>query len=278
MKFGSLLPRVIVALLGIPVIIALIYFGRWGMLLFTLFITVRVVYEFFKMAAEIDIYVYFYPLMLTAILLPVSLFFEYTVLDLAMILMFIILYLLIIMLRKQDGNPVTNLAWSLLLLIYGTIFPVFLLVIREYTHHWFHWDYHQSFYIILSWFIMIWICDTFAYFGGSALGKHKLAPEISPNKSVEGFVFGLAGAVVASFVLYLIGWLPFFWIYAVALGIILGIFGQIGDLVESRIKRITGVKDTASLLPGHGGIMDRFDSIIFTAPMVAGYLYLISRI
>lgn len=117
----------------------------------------------------------------------------------------------------------------------------------------------------------IWICDTAAYFGGLTWGKHRLFERVSPKKSWEGAVFGFIGAVAT--------WLVARWLvldylslgHALALGMLVGVFGQVGDLVESRFKRDAGVKDSSSLLPGHGGIYDRFDSLVFLAPIV--YLY-----
>jgi phosphatidate cytidylyltransferase len=118
----------------------------------------------------------------------------------------------------------------------------------------------------------IWICDTAAYFGGLTWGKHRLFERVSPKKSWEGAVFGFIGAVAT--------WLAARWLalaylsltHALVLGMLVGVFGQIGDLVESRFKRDSGVKDSSSLLPGHGGVYDRFDSLVFLSPII--YLYI----
>jgi len=126
------------------------------------------------------------------------------------------------------------------------------------------------------WFIFIgaWATDTFAYFIGRKFGKHKLIPEVSPNKTVEGSVAGLAAAILFTVVF---GCLFFHtgMIYIVhysVIGVISGIFSQLGDLTASSIKRFTRVKDYGNILPGHGGIMDRFDSILFIAPLIYFYL------
>ncbi|MBM3327974.1 MAG: phosphatidate cytidylyltransferase [Calditrichaeota bacterium] len=119
---------------------------------------------------------------------------------------------------------------------------------------------------ILLW-AALWLTDTFAYAGGRWLGRHPLAPTISPGKTVEGFLFGLGGAVIAAAVGALVGWIDI--LNAVALALAAGLFGQYGDLVESQLKREAGVKDSGRLIPGHGGAFDRFDSFFAAAPILA---------
>ena len=121
-------------------------------------------------------------------------------------------------------------------------------------------------------FASIWICDSAAYYGGTALGKHKLFLRVSPYKSWEGalfgFVFSVLTMVTAKFIV-----LDFLdWNTIIALGVIIGIIGQLGDLVESLFKRDAQVKDSSNIIPGHGGVFDRFDSLLLTAPVI--YLYL----
>lgn len=118
---------------------------------------------------------------------------------------------------------------------------------------------HPVLFILLP----IWAGDTAAYFIGKKFGRRKLAPLISPKKTVEGSVAHIAAAIVmavATASLFQVGWLP-----AILVGLSAGIFGQAGDLFESWLKRHTGVKDSGGILPGHGGILDRIDSILFAA-------------
>ncbi|BAL82311.1 putative phosphatidate cytidylyltransferase [Selenomonas ruminantium subsp. lactilytica TAM6421] len=115
-------------------------------------------------------------------------------------------------------------------------------------------------------FIGTWASDTFAYFTGTAIGRHKLCPSISPNKTIEGFMGSLVGttAVVAGLGYFLN--LP---LQAMAiLGLAIAILATLGDLVESVAKRYVGIKDSGNIIPGHGGVWDRFDSVLFTAPLV----------
>jgi phosphatidate cytidylyltransferase len=127
-------------------------------------------------------------------------------------------------------------------------------------------------YTIVSLFACIWICDTAAYFGGRAIGRKKLFERVSPNKTWEGAVFGFVFAILTMIAAkYAV--LEYLSVRdCIVLGIVVGIFGQIGDLVESLIKRDAGVKDSSAVIPGHGGMFDRFDSLIFVSPLV--YLYL----
>lgn len=112
----------------------------------------------------------------------------------------------------------------------------------------------------------IWANDTTAYFAGSAWGRHRLAPAISPKKTYEGAAAGLVGAALAGLGLAAaFGRQPW---SALVLGVFIGLCGQLGDLFESMLKRDLGVKDSGSFLPGHGGVLDRFDSLFFAAPLL----------
>ncbi len=111
-----------------------------------------------------------------------------------------------------------------------------------------------------------WATDTAAYFTGSTVGRRKLCPDLSPGKTVEGAVGGLAGAVIVGGLggVYLAGLSA---LAAVAFGLVTGLAAQVGDLAESALKRFCGVKDAGRLLPGHGGVLDRLDSLLFSAPV-----------
>ncbi|WP_452598565.1 phosphatidate cytidylyltransferase [Pontimicrobium sp. MEBiC01747] len=125
--------------------------------------------------------------------------------------------------------------------------------------------------ILLGAFILVWINDTFAYLVGKSIGKQKLFPRISPKKTVEGFLGGLLFACISSyFIAKFTNTLDFNnWLI---LSVIVSVIGTIGDLIESKFKRQAKVKDSGSIMPGHGGLLDRFDSIIFAAPFI--YLFL----
>jgi phosphatidate cytidylyltransferase len=121
--------------------------------------------------------------------------------------------------------------------------------------------------LIICIFILIWTNDTFAYIVGKSIGKHKLFEAISPKKTTEGFIGGMLFAVIAGLIIAHYYYLrsSFFWI---ATALIVSIFGTIGDLVESKFKRVAAVKDSGHIMPGHGGLLDRLDSIIFVSPVL----------
>ena len=109
----------------------------------------------------------------------------------------------------------------------------------------------------------VWLSDSFAYLVGSRFGKHKMAPRISPHKSWEGFAGGLLGSILIWVILWLTGFYELSLWYALVCAVLVNILGVFGDLIESRIKRGVGVKDSGNLIPGHGGMLDRSDSLIF---------------
>lgn len=131
-------------------------------------------------------------------------------------------------------------------------------------------------YGLMLWLIVITAfgTDIMAYFSGYLLGKHKLCPHISPKKTIEGSVGGVMGSVILS---GLFGWffMPDLLVHCLIIGVLGGIVSQFGDLTASIFKRKMGIKDYGHLIPGHGGILDRFDSVLFTGPMVYYYIVLV---
>ena len=144
-------------------------------------------------------------------------------------------------------------------------------------------------WLLLALFVLIWVNDTGAYCVGSLTakrknGNHKMTPHISPKKSWEGLIGGVLFTILAAFVLYRLGWF-----HAIALkrmsmygallfGVLVGLFGTMGDLMESLMKRSLDVKDSGVFLPGHGGILDRFDSVLLAAPVLTFYCWICSFI
>ena len=124
-------------------------------------------------------------------------------------------------------------------------------------------------------FLVTWASDTAAYYVGSSFGTHKLTPRLSPGKTIEGAIAGLVGSVMMACIAKF-GFMPWLDLKdCLIVGLLLGSIGQAGDLFESRLKRHAGVKDSGTILPGHGGLLDRVDSLIFTAPVFYYYVVLI---
>ncbi|MXN92509.1 phosphatidate cytidylyltransferase [Flavobacterium sp. Sd200] len=135
-------------------------------------------------------------------------------------------------------------------------------------------------YIIIGMFILIWANDTFAYIVGKLIGRHKLLERISPKKTIEGFVGGMLFAVVGAYILGQSSYFntalsPWQWM---AFAAVLVIFGTLGDLVESQLKRNAGVKDSGKIMPGHGGILDRLDSVLFATPFLFLYYQILNYV
>ena len=133
-------------------------------------------------------------------------------------------------------------------------------------------DDMDAFALTVATLILVWTTDTLAYFIGRAIGKRPFAPSISPKKTWEGTIGGAVSAIVVGVLLKFTLLASLGWIHVIAISMICGVLGQLGDLAESKMKRSAGVKDSGALLPGHGGMLDRFDSMILVAPAV--YLYL----
>lgn len=130
---------------------------------------------------------------------------------------------------------------------------------------------HLASKLLTTFFAIVMMTDTGAYYTGRTIGRHKLAPRVSPGKTIEGAIGGFVMAVVAGFLCKLVFFPEIPAAHALALGAVLGAIGQVGDLAESMLKRGSNVKDSGTLLPGHGGVLDRVDSMLFCAPVLYYY-------
>ena len=158
---------------------------------------------------------------------------------------------------RNKSNPFQNIGITLVGILY-IIIP-FILINSEHLQK-------NGYWLVLSIFLLTWTSDTFAFLVGRKIGKHKLFERLSPKKSWEGFVGGFAFSILVGFLIayFTDDNILKYMIYA---GII-SIFGTLGDLVESMLKRSLKIKDTGTILPGHGGLLDRFDAVIFVIPII----------
>ncbi|MDW5287727.1 phosphatidate cytidylyltransferase [Formosa sp. PL04] len=165
---------------------------------------------------------------------------------------------------SRKGIPLFKFKRFLLTSFYISSSFVFFLLIARFGN-----TYHPS--ILLGSFILVWVNDTFAYIVGKNFGRQKLFEKISPKKTVEGFIGGLFFSCIASYFIATFTQTLNFSQWLI-LAIIVSVFGTLGDLIESKFKRQVNVKDSGVIMPGHGGLLDRLDSIIFAAPFI--YLFL----
>jgi phosphatidate cytidylyltransferase len=138
-----------------------------------------------------------------------------------------------------------------------------------------HSDFVDGPKLVFFLLLVVWLGDTGAYYFGRTLGRHKLSPRISPKKTVEGLIGGVVSAVATAVIIHFTFFRNFPLIHAIIAGVVLSIAGVIGDLAESMWKRSADVKDSGTLIPGHGGFLDRFDSVFYTTPILYVYWFLI---
>jgi phosphatidate cytidylyltransferase len=176
---------------------------------------------------------------------------------------FPILFFFTLLQDSSLAHAVEATANTLFSILYLSLCMGYLIQIRELD---------KSGFFIFFVLAVTWSGDTFAFYTGKSLGKHLLAPGISPKKTIEGAIGGLAGSLAAGLLMryFLIPGLSLS--HCITASILCGVFGQLGDLVESMIKRGLGVKDSGSILPGHGGFLDRIDGVLFSGPVFYFYL------
>ena len=307
-RFENLMKRILVAAVAIPVIVLAALWGSYWFFAFVTLISSLSLYEFYGLMRRKGAYPLVSLGMLTGFLVNMTFIYErlqievyhfflnygfslrmFSQLQLLLVVeILFVLTVLLIELFRTKGSVSLNIAATLAgVMIISLSFGV-LVRLRELFP--FGFPVHQFMgstfangdqlrqidlwggFTVISLFVSIWICDTAAYFAGRTLGKHKLFLRVSPGKTWEGAAAGLFGSVATMLLAqhFFLGYLSM--THALVLGTFVGVFGQMGDLVESRFKRDAEVKDSSSLIPGHGGVYDRFDSLVFVAPIA--YLYI----
>lgn len=263
---SNLVQRVLTALVGIPIVLGLTWLGGWwffGLILVAALISQWETYGLLKASGGNPIVGH--GLVLGATVL-------YCIVDpsaIPFVFVVVTVTLLYSAFRKQP-QPLSDASATIFGAIYPTLLLGLALVLRSGDLP--AYGENVGFWLVLMVLAGIWGADTLAYFVGRAIGKHPLAPSISPKKTWEGAVGGLFGAAIAIVAIKL-SVLPFLsWLDVGALVFCCGIAGPLGDLAESRFKRAAGVKDSANWLPGHGGLLDRLDAAIIAIPLATLYL------
>jgi phosphatidate cytidylyltransferase len=283
--------RVLTAAVLMPVVIALVLFApTWGVAVATAVITVLALWEYFALGEAIGHRAYrLWTIFCALVLLLVQLgnaalgtlgeFHTYDSirglvghpydLFLVDILFLYVLGLTVLTLWTRrplvEALPSAGISSSALLLV---AFPLSFVVRLHGVRH------HAGPRLLLFALAITWAADTVAYFAGRAFGKHPLAPHISPKKTWEGAIAGLAGSLAVGYAFHF--WLTIPLEHLLAMAFVGNVAGQMGDLLESACKRSAGVKDSGGLLPGHGGILDRIDALILCIPVIWYYLVLVN--
>lgn len=267
---SELLKRVVFAVPAAIVFIVLVWFGGWYFKGLMILIGFFIIHEMIKM--------------LDAAKSPVDALFPYSIglwIMLSQDIPFnfeigLIIFLLFAAIQTFNTSEVSisELTSTFFAGIYAPLGMLSLMMISSFGNT------EQGFMLTIMVVLMVWGSDIFAYFGGKAFGKHALAPSISPNKTWEGFFSGYFGSFAfASLLIVVIPFeSPLTWIQVIPMALLVGTFGPIGDLLESKMKRKAGVKDSSTILPGHGGFFDRFDALILAAPVALIYLMVLKTL
>ncbi|SHJ91076.1 phosphatidate cytidylyltransferase [Paramaledivibacter caminithermalis] len=255
-----MLKRILTGVIGLPLLIFIVISGGWILKLSTLVVVLMALREFYQSFNHKNIY----PLSCVGYLFTVFMYTTASNFNINLTFLLITFASLIIFLfnKKVTFN---DIAITLLGFLYISYFLLHIILTSKLNSN------------LIIWFIFIiaWSADTSAYFAGNFLGSKlfgpkKLFPEVSPKKTIEGFIGGICGSTLASF-LFSYFFIPSFMVHSIIIGFFGSIISQTGDLIASRIKRAVGIKDFGNVMPGHGGILDRFDSILLIAPVVYYY-------
>lgn len=268
--------RIAAAIVAIPFFVAATILGDWYFFILIQLLIILGVWEALKLAQQKSAS----PQMILAAgfsIIWAGLFqFDLSFFALPVILIFLLAVLLVELFRNH-GSAILNVSTTVFSVLYVALPMTSLLMLRRMPM-----ELHQSdmtgtqlIFVVLG---GIWACDTLAYYGGRLFGRHKFFERVSPKKTWEGAVTGFFGALLG---VWLIRWISetsgYTFILTLPQTFVIGVFagtlGQIGDLAESLLKRDAQVKDSGTLIPGHGGILDRFDSLLFVAPATYIYVY-----
>jgi len=270
---------VIVGAIGIPLIIVSAVMGNEVFLIFCTILSFFCMNEFYNLFERPSkppsgltrwfggISFHKTVFLIISILIVISFYFEHF--NYVLILyFFMFLFLIVSEVFKEEKHFEAVGTWLLSVVYIST--PFGLLSLMDTTRM---LDFYGANYAIIC-LVLVWVSDTFAFFGGKLFGRHKLAERISPKKTWEGSIIGFAFVLVSGVVIWKFFYPDFTVWHWLSVTLIVGFFAQIGDLFESNLKRSVKVKDSSNLIPGHGGALDRFDSILFAVPALYIFLYI----
>ncbi len=276
---SNLTQRIIAGVIGGALLIGGIYASQWSFFAIFFIINVLSLWEFYGLLLGAGAK----PMRIYGTVVGAGLFagiFFSDMLSVEFVLLPILMLTFIIKLYdKNDPNPFQSIAYTFLGILY-VAFPYCMMIVIAFSanhneetgliHHKYHYQ------VVLGTLFLLWASDTGAYFAGKNFGKTKLFERISPKKTWEGTIGGAVLSLAVAYVISLFFKDLRLWEWLI-ISLIMVIIGSLGDLVESMLKRSINVKDSGSLIPGHGGLLDRFDGLLIAAPFVATFLILIEK-
>lgn len=274
----KLLTRILVGVAFVAVMVTGTVLRPWALLLLVLLLTALAVEEFTHIvSAGCDLRVSRIVSVCSALLFPVATYFVCTLTGVNVLLLYTpwlaaLLFFFIFELGQSHSNPLGNMGLMALTQLY-VVLPLSMLLVLALGPVSAQMAGEPFWLFPLATYVFLWLDDSGAYVFGSLFGRHQLAPKISPGKTWEGSAGGLLLTLAAAFAMWKL--YPFFGIGKwLGMALVVVVFGTFGDLMESLMKRQLGLKDSGKLLPGHGGILDRIDSMLMAVPAVLIYLVL----
>ncbi|MFL5480101.1 MAG: phosphatidate cytidylyltransferase [Gemmatimonadaceae bacterium] len=269
---SELARRTIFAVIAAPASIAIVYFGDWALAILLSVLAALAAWELFRMARETGVQPLEPPGIVLAALIPIAIHAQrlgvYSLSLTAVVAMVLVLFASTIWLRGPQGKPLATVAITAFGVLYASLFSY----IYALRYHDYAVGARAGTALVVLPVLLTWATDIGAYMFGRTFGRKKLIPAISPGKTVEGAVGGLGLAIVICLLYVRFILMPFASLGltiqgAVLFAIVVSVAAQTGDLAESLLKREAGVKDSSRIIPGHGGILDRFDSLLFVMPV-----------
>jgi phosphatidate cytidylyltransferase len=269
---SELTRRVLFAVVAAPASVAIIYFGDWALAIVLAVLAALAAWELFRMARETGALPLEPAGIALAALLPIAVHAQrlgiYTLSNTAIVTMVLLLFASTIWLRGPTGKPLSSVAITAFGVLYAGLFSY----IYALRYHDYAVGAAAGTALVFLPVLLTWTTDVGAYAFGRTFGRKKLIPSISPGKTVEGAVGGLGLAIVICLLYVRFILMPYAQLGltiqgAVLFAIVISVAAQTGDLAESLLKREAGVKDSSHIIPGHGGILDRFDSLLFVMPV-----------